>query len=285
MTLDVLTLASSAMEIGAQVATAAVGALTFLGAYKFLIEPWWVAVRERQKYAIALWIACQELKLHLVDIQKILNDPPSRDRAMFIDSLLKLPKNDAGNRKDWFVKTGYNTTITAYKIALVAAWLRIYQRALLFAPYSGSRKVASELYERAQAVKLAFSENTCLWYDYFNAIGDQLVTESGDGERPLEFSAFCHRYCTDSEFLQFFDQLHLFIWQIAKYPSHSQFPGKSPGPFEPCLAKVIPSLESIITFLAEHKFLRNWEPKRPALQGTETVMDLNENPNGARNND
>ena len=266
----------SPMELAATIATAVIGALSFLGVYKFLVEPWWLAVRARQKYAIALWIACQELKLHLIDIRRILNeDTRSQHRQMFIDSLVKLPKNDAGNRKDWFVKTGYNTTITANKIALVAAWLRIYQRALLFAPYSGSRKIAAELYNCAQEVKLAFSEKTCLWYDYFNAIGDQLVTGEGDDERPLEFSAFYHRYCTDPEFLQFFDQLHMFIWQIAKHPGHTDKAGQSPGPFEPCLDPVIKALESIVTFLTDRKFLCGWEPRRPALQGATPVMDLN----------
>jgi hypothetical protein len=33
------------------------------------------------------------------------------------DALLKIPRNDFGDRPDWFVKTGYFSMITAYKIA------------------------------------------------------------------------------------------------------------------------------------------------------------------------
>jgi hypothetical protein len=48
-----------------------------------------------------------------------------------IDPLKKIPARDSkrnGNvRPDWFTKDGYYTTSTAYKIATVSAWLRIYQ--------------------------------------------------------------------------------------------------------------------------------------------------------------
>ena len=139
-----------------------------------------------------------------------------------IDALKKIPDGDARDdngmvRPDWFAKDGYYTTSTAYKIAAVAAWLRIYQRELLF---SANQDFLSKLYMAAGELNEAFSSDTCLWYDYLNAVGDGLVVRSGSVPEsssfaPISFTEFCERYTTDRRFLLFYEQVHMYIWFVA----------------------------------------------------------------------
>jgi len=123
------------------IVTAAVGLAGLLGLAKYLIEPWYNAQALRRKYATALWIACVDLKIHL---ERIRERVMAGDRQT-VDALKKIPDNDSKSdgsvRPDWFTKDGYYTTSTAYKIAAVSAWLRIYQRELLFLPYAASHPI------------------------------------------------------------------------------------------------------------------------------------------------
>jgi hypothetical protein len=83
-----------------------------------------VARQLRKKYATALWISCEELCLHLEEIQHKI----SQKNTKALDALRKIPDHDFNNRVDWFTKHGYYTTVTAYRIAVVSCWLFIYQR-------------------------------------------------------------------------------------------------------------------------------------------------------------
>ncbi len=145
--------------------------LTFLGVYKYFIEPRYIAAEARKKFATALWISCHELDIHLRERRKTFE---TNDHAAIV-ALKKIPNNDFDGKADWFLKEGYLSTLTAYKIAVVSCWLRIYQQELLFSTYRSSRRFISNLYRLADKVKSAFSKNTCLWYDYFDALGDKLV--------------------------------------------------------------------------------------------------------------
>jgi len=120
--------------------TAAVGLAGLLGLAKYLIEPWYNARALRRKYATALWIACADLKIRL----ELIRERVMAGDRQTVDALKKIPDKDSKRdgivRPDWFTKDGYYTTSTAYKIAAVSAWLRIYPRELLFLPYSANQE-------------------------------------------------------------------------------------------------------------------------------------------------
>jgi hypothetical protein len=229
--------------------TALVGVLTFLGVHKFLVEPWLIARQLRKKYATALWIACKELQLH---IQQISSKVSARDRNT-IDALKKIPNNDFQGRADWFTKDGYYTTVTAYKIAAVSCWLHVYQQELLFSTYRKSRTFLSALYKRSDQLKRAFSENTCLWYDYFDAIGGKLVNRDTPILSPLSFGAFCDRYFSDQEFRKFYEQLHMFIWFIAD------------GKYLAVTVGINKALDELIAFLQNENLLTGLDIIRPTI--------------------
>lgn len=182
-----------------------------LGVYKYYVEPWQLARSVRTKYGTALWIDCKELDVHLKRIQDTLSD----DRVF--DSLLKIPANDWRNRPDWFTKSGFYTMVTAHRIARVSAWLYVYQQELLFSRTRASSELLADLYVQTRKIRKAFSEdNSCLWPEYFDAIGSQYVERVGDAYRPLAFSAFCLRCAEDKVFFKFYEQLHMFIHRTAE---------------------------------------------------------------------
>jgi hypothetical protein len=232
------------------IVTVLLALLTYLGTYKYVIEPWLVARQMRKKYATVLWIACQELQLHLRNIHERV----SINKASTIDALKKIPNNDFKDRPDWFVKEGYYTTVTAYKIALVSAWLRIYQQELLFSTYRKSRNFLRSLYEKADQLKRAFSKDTCLWYDYFDAIGDKLVDRSADFTRPLAFSAFCDKCFSERQYRLFYEQLHMFIWFVA-----------TDSKYLASLDKINSALDNLRLFLKQENLLSGFEIERPQI--------------------
>jgi hypothetical protein len=223
--------------------------LTFLGVHKFFIEPWVIARQLRKKYATALWIACQELKLHMEQVHCKV----SENNTNAINALKKIPDNDFKGRADWFTKHGYYTTITAYKIAVVSSWLHIYQQELLFSTYSESRAFIYKLYQAIDHLKRAFSENTCLWHDYFDAIGSKLVDRNAAFLRPLSFGAFCDRYFSDQPFRKFYEQLHMFIWFIAD------------GKYLATTDKINEALDNLIEFLKKENLLKGLRIERAAI--------------------
>ena len=228
--------------------TALLAILTFLGVQKFVLEPWQTARQLRKKYATALWLACKDLQLHLLQVRdKIQAGEPNA-----IAALKKIPDNDFKGRADWFTKHGYYTTITAYKIALVSSWLYIYQQELLFSTYSESRAFVFDLYSKVQNLKKAFSTNTCLWYDYFDAIGSKLV-DHADVLKPLAFGAFCDKYFSDQQFRKFYEQLHMFIWFIAD------------GKYLPTIEHINESLKDLMSFLQKQNLLRGFHIERPTI--------------------
>ena len=85
------------------------------------------------------------------------------------------------------------------------ARLRIYQRELLFLPYAASQDFLSKLYTRADRLNTSFSTNTCLWYDYLNAVGDGLLARpsyapAASTLAPLSFAEFCDVYAMEADF-------------------------------------------------------------------------------------
>jgi len=188
----------------------AAGAFSSLGLYKYYVEPIQVGAALRKKYGAALWIAAKELQVHLARIQDTLND----DKVF--NSLLKIPVNDWNQAPDWFTKNGFYTMATAHKIATLSAWLYVYQQEMLFSPTKASGELLSEIYGVASIIRRAFSESSCLWPEYFDAIGSEYLERVGDSYRPLSFSRFCLRCGADQAFLKFFDQLHNFVHLTVK---------------------------------------------------------------------
>lgn len=183
---------------------------SFIGINKYLIEPIFIAKNNRKKYATALYITCEELRTHYSQIR----DSLEKNDNSTIDALMKLPDADFNNDPSWFTKNGYYTTITAYKIASVAAMLKIYQNSLLFSGYQ--KKFLLNLYEKSQNLKKAFSENTYFWYYYFDAVGEKIIDTNKTGELIITFPEFCEYYSKDASYRLFFDQIHMYIYFIAK---------------------------------------------------------------------
>jgi len=222
--------------------TFAVPLLTFLGVQKFIIEPRYEARISRRKYATALYLACKELSNHLDHIFKRLNSPDSG----IGDAMLKIPNNDFKGKPDWFVKEGYFTTITAYKIAAVSAWLRAYQNELLFSSYPENQSFLKDLYISAQNLKIAFSTDTCFWYYYFDAIGEKLIEKRERGEAVFTFAAFCDHYTNDTSFRLFFEQVHMYIWFLGKK--------------RPNYLKTVPDIQNHLQLLINHLENKNFLP-------------------------
>jgi hypothetical protein len=227
------------------------------GGLRYLVEPILQRRRLRKVMATGLWLACYELRTHIESIRETLGGGGD-DAHKTRDALLKIPKNDFGGRADWFVKVGYYTMITAYKIAVFSSWMRIYQITVLKALLATrSNRYTSELFQKFDAYKVAASTNTILWYSYIDAIGEKLILADGDASRPIGFSDFCKRYAEDKQFLFFFDQLHMFI----------HFLGRTDDPwrteYETALIEMVSSLKDLEDFLSigRENLLSTFTPK------------------------
>src|ERR1700682_1322177 len=182
------------------------------GGLRYFLEPLLQRRRLRKVMATGLWLSCYELRRHLEAIKATLAcGDPSADAMR--DALLKIPRYDVPDgRPDWFVKTGYFSLITAYKIAAFSAWMKIYQTAVLRALLTATgSKFISDVFQKFDAYKVAASQNTVLWYNYLESVGEKIIATEGDLTSPVGFSEFCNKYFKDREFLFYFDQLHMFI--------------------------------------------------------------------------
>jgi hypothetical protein len=251
---NLLTLSGQILLLLGAVLAAVLGAG---GGLRYFLEPLLKRRRLRKVMATGLWLSCYELRRHMEAINKVLTEStPMADEMR--DALLKIPKNDFGGRPDWFVKTGYFSMITAYKIAVFSSWMRIYQmsvlQALLTVTWSG---FISELFEKFDAFKFAASQNTVLWYNYIDAIGERLISTTGEISNPLSFSEFCKNYNDNPEFRFFFDQLHMFL----------HFVGRKEGPRSRehgrALSEMVKALHDIEKFIARRRenLLGKFEPK------------------------
>lgn len=189
------------------------------------------------------------MRLHLEQVQKKISEKDGKA----IDALKKIPDYDFKGRVDWFTKQGYYATVTAYRIAVVSCWLHIYQRELLISAYRKSRSFLFALYSNADKLKAAFGQDTCLWHDYFDAIGSKLEDRAGDTLRPMPFGAFCDRSASDAAFRKFFEQLQYFIGFLAR----SRYPETT--------GRVYQALKSLTELLETENLLAGLELERPAI--------------------
>jgi len=243
------------------------------GGLRYFLEPLLQRRRLRKVMATGLWLSCYELRRHLEAIKATLAEGGTSADAMR-DALLKIPRNDFAERSDWFVKTGYFSMITAYKIAAFSAWMKIYQTAVLRALLAARRsKFISGLFQKFDAYKVAASNNTVLWYHYLESVGERIIVTEGDLTSPIGFSEFCRRYQNDREFLFYFDQLYMFI----------HFMGRKDEPwasnYQHALAEMIDALKSLEIFLADTRenLLTDYQPKeRTRTSSTELSKYLSE---------
>ena len=227
----------------------AAGAVVSFGLYRYSIEPHQAAASLRQKYGTALWITCKELDLHLGRIKSTLND------SQVFDSLLRIPTNDWDNKIDWFTKQGFYTMVTAHRIAQLSAWMYIYQQDLLFSRTKKSSDLLMGLYNHASSIRRAFSQDSCLWPEYFDGIGSLHVERVGEFLRPLSFSSFCMRCSSDPGFMKFYDQLHMFIHLMAKSePADDEGNGRIPN--------IRRSLQGMMNLLKEQNLLAGLDTAR-----------------------
>jgi hypothetical protein len=215
--------------------------------YDTFLEPLLKRRRLRKVMATGLWLSCYELRRHMEAIKATLKQDNSMAEEMR-DALLKIPRSDFGGRPDWFVKAGYFSMITAYKIAAFSSWMRIYQAAVLQALLTVTwSDFIPELFQKFDAYKIAASHNTVLWYNYIDAIGEKLISTVGELSSPLDFSEFCKSYHDDQEFLYFFDQLHMFV----------HFMGRKDEPwsstYDKALSDMIGTLQDIEKFILKRK--------------------------------
>ena len=234
------------MEWFSAITTVLLTLMTSLGVFKYLVEPRLRDDLSRLKYATPLWKVCSELLDQINEIQDSLrkNDKDIRD------ALKKIPNNDFGGRIDWFTKTGYYTTITAYKIASVFAWSNIYQHELLLSPYSKNRRFFEQLYQKSENLKIAFSDDTIFWRYYCDSLGDKIVEEKSNLFFPISFAVFCERYFSDHDFRLFFEQLHMFLWHVAD------------GKYLSKLDNIELALRDMQKMLKKEKLLKGLEVKR-----------------------
>jgi hypothetical protein len=185
------------------------------GLLRYFFEPRQARARLGRVMATGLWLSCHELSQHLKVVKRRLDESSGDNETR--RALRKIPKNDSRGQADWFVKEGYFCVMTAYKLAVFSSWMRIYQGTVLRAALTGrSNKYTAALFQKFDTFKVAASTNTVLWYSYIDAVGERLIIEAGDDSHPLRFADFCKRYYEDSQFLAFFDQLHMFIHSVGR---------------------------------------------------------------------
>jgi hypothetical protein len=178
------------------------------GGLRYFLEPALKRRHLRKVIATNVWLSCHELRCHLEEIKGKLE---RKSEGGTRDALMKIPRHDF-KRPDWFVKWGYLSMITAYKIAAFSSWMRIYQTAVLQAlVYTTWSAFILELFQKFDSYKVAASRDTVLWYHYIDAIGEKIIVNVGETSGPMGFSEFCKKYAEDKEFLFYFDQLHMFI--------------------------------------------------------------------------
>jgi hypothetical protein len=182
-----------------------------------VVETYWLGPRlaasreAREKlllYSRHLYFSCGQAEFRL----KYINQQMEQKRSGGIASLM-LSQKDAKSLQ-WFTKDGYYITSTAYLIALVACWIVILQRDVVFLPFK--RKAdTTEFLNLVERFKTGLSTHTILWYHYIDGIGEKLILEGQDKPRPMGLSAFSHNLYTDAAFRDYYDQIFQFLNKAA----------------------------------------------------------------------
>ena len=169
------------------------------------------AEEKLQTYAKPLWRSCQELRFRLQIIRQSLRDGDPVLRQKELEPLRWSPK-DAGSLS-WFNQSGQFVTSTAYLIAVVSAWITLFERDVVFLPF---RKASSttEFFGLVEQFKSSIGDHgSVLFYNYFQGIGSRLLLD--DQSRPMPIDSFSYRLYQDEMFRSYYEQLFAFIHQVA----------------------------------------------------------------------
>ncbi|MDM9381098.1 hypothetical protein QUB80_10320 [Chlorogloeopsis sp. ULAP01] len=157
-------------------------------------------------YAKPLWLACHELEFRLISIKDKINEPYGPSHS------LKLSPKTASSL-DWFTKDGYYITSTAYLMASVSCWIALYERDVVFLPFS-KKSLTTEFFYLIEDFKRAISsKGSILWFHYVNGIGDNLVDKGT--KYPITLSEFSYKLYKDELFRDYYDQLFQFLHRVA----------------------------------------------------------------------
>jgi hypothetical protein len=182
-----------------------------------VVETYWlgprlVASREaREKlllYSRHLYFSCGQAGFRLKYITQQM-----KQRSPGGIASLRLSQKNAKSL-EWFTKEGYYITSTAYVIALVACWIVILQRDVVFLPFKRKADTADFL-NLVERFKTGLSTHTILWYHYIDGIGERLILEGRDKPRPMGLSVFSQNLHTDVMFRDYYDQIFQFLNQAA----------------------------------------------------------------------
>jgi len=181
-----------------------------------ILETYWIGPRltasreAREKlllYSRHLYFSCGQAAFRLRYIGKQI-----REKRPGIVFLKRSPKD--AKSIEWFTKDGYYVTSTAYLIALVACWIFILQRDIVFLPFK--RKADTrEFLNLVERLKTGLSTRTILWYHYIDGLGERLIRQDSDHPRPMGVSQFSQKLHTDEMFRDYYDQLMQFLSQVA----------------------------------------------------------------------
>lgn len=169
------------------------------------------AEEKLQTYAKPLWRSCQELRFRLQIIHERLQikDPILRQEKL---EPLRWPPTGAGSLS-WFNQSGQFVTSTAYQIAVVSAWITLFERDVVFLPF---RKASSttEFFGLVEQFKSSIGDHgSVLFYNYFQGIGSRLLLD--DQSRPMPIDSFSYRLYQDELFRSYYEQLFAFIHEVA----------------------------------------------------------------------
>lgn len=158
-----------------------------------------VASRKLVEYSKTLWLACDDLEVRLTQIAN-----KYKDRTL--EPLYWQPSDSTPVR--WHVEDGYYATSTAYLLANLLAWIRLFERdvsCLKFTKKSDATKLLHEFHSLKRC--LSKKDVSILWYQYLNGIGDFLI----DAKRPMSIAAFSIKLSSDDHFRSFYGQLFRFL--------------------------------------------------------------------------
>jgi hypothetical protein len=153
-------------------------------------------------YGKPLWRACHDLYYRLYYIEQKMHSPRN---------------NLSGSLKDaesleWFTtKEGNYITSAAYMIAIVAAWIALYERDTVFLQF-GKESLTTQFLLKAERFKNSISNSNILWFHYVSGIGEQLIQDGAS--RPMSFSNFCYKLLKDEDFKAYYSQLFQFLNQV-----------------------------------------------------------------------
>jgi hypothetical protein len=161
------------------------------------------ARQKLRKYAKPFWLACNDLEWRLNHILQKLTSGGNLDP-------LRWSPDDARPLR-WYVEDGYYVTSTAYLLATVSAWIRLFQRDVVFLRFR-KKSATADFFHLVELLKVEISNDppSILWYHYFNGIGESLI----DNGVPMSIATFTSKLATEERFRAYYGQLFRFLHRL-----------------------------------------------------------------------